>query len=164
MAIRKNVKAKNERNYLAYLETLDNPGFDGRVLVNDYRRTTVHTCKFSDDLFNHRCTVKKYLERMESYANNQWWLSDDPAVIAYYQFHEYKDNGIYLVPFDYYELAIKLILDRDFELYELVQPEFEEIIDSSFAGILTQEKLDSYNEKLPQFVERYEGKVSYLGK
>lgn len=62
------------------------------------------------------------IERLTSYGDNKWWLSDDPKERAYYQALE----PVQVIDWNQYRRDLKVLLGRIPLPYEMVLDEFEQ--------------------------------------
>ena len=90
-----------------------------RKILGDYKvkaflnvEETTENATF-EDKEAHRL-VKKYLEKMEEFGNNRWWISEDKKVLAYYQLM----CQILLVPFDKFHKSLEFLLGRPVWIHE----------------------------------------------
>ena len=60
--------------------------------------------------------VKYYLNTMESYGDNKWWLSKNEDVLAYYQMHA----KVLLVKMETFEKALETLLARPVFYFDIL--------------------------------------------
>jgi hypothetical protein len=62
-------------------------------------------------------TYRELLEVLESYGNNQWWVSDDPRTRAYYQ--TLDETHALILPYRQYVTDLTALLGREVHLSEI---------------------------------------------
>lgn len=62
-------------------------------------------------------TYQELLEILESYGDNQWWISDDPRTRAYYQ--TLDQSSPFILPYKQYISDLTLLLGREVQVYEI---------------------------------------------
>ena len=62
-------------------------------------------------------TYAEFMEVLESYGENQWWVSEDPKTRAYYQ--TLDQNHFFILPYRHYINDLTVLLGREVQLYEI---------------------------------------------
>jgi len=74
----------------------------------------------------------KFLEVMESYGQNRWWLSESPCRRAYYQSEEAQCR---ILPLGRYHQDLEILLGRSISIGEIDRLSHAEIYDCYIASL-----------------------------
>ena len=110
--MKKTAHAFNEENIKYLRGIFGDEKVDTFILVLDSKSDRVISSEDDQKSFD---TVKKYLEQMEKFGDNHWWLSEDKRVLGYYQLM----NPILLVSFDKFHEALEFLLGRPVWTHEM---------------------------------------------
>lgn len=95
------------------------------------------------------------LEAMEKYGDNQWWLSDDPKVRAYYQVNE---PLLLLSSVPQFREDLDKLLNRPVFTHDLVSPKFKQEVERAWkygvGATSDKERQERFEESLQDLRDR----------